>query len=43
MAKKLDVARLVRMSEVGFVKALRRYRERVDVEIGKAPEHGARW
>lgn len=43
MTKKLDVARLVWMSEVGFVKALRRYRERVDVEIGKASEYGARW
>lgn len=43
MAKKLDVARLVWMSEVGFVKTLRRYRERVDVEISNASECGARW
>lgn len=43
MTKKLDMARPVKMNEVGFLKALGRYRERVDVEIGKASEHGARW
>jgi hypothetical protein len=36
-------ALLVKMSAVGFLKAFRLYRERVDVEIGKASEHGARW
>jgi len=43
MTKKLDMARPVKMNDVGFLKALGRYRERVDVEIGKASEHGARW
>jgi hypothetical protein len=33
----------VKMNEVGFSKAFGRYRERVDVEIGNASEHGARW
>ncbi len=41
--KKLGMARLVRTNETGVLKALGRYRERVDVEIGKASEHGARW
>jgi hypothetical protein len=36
-------APLVKMNEVGFLKALGRYRERVDLEIGNASEHGARW
>jgi hypothetical protein len=36
-------APLVKMNEVGFLKALGRYRRRVDVEIGKASERGARW
>jgi len=43
VTKKLGMARLVRMTETGVLKALGRYRERVDVEIGKASEHGARW
>ena len=33
----------VKMNEVGFLKAIGLYRERVDVEIGKASEHGVRW
>lgn len=36
-------ASLVKMNEVGFLKALSCYRELVDVEIGRASEHGARW
>jgi hypothetical protein len=36
-------AQPVKMSEVGFLKLAGRYRERVDVEIGKASERGARW
>ena len=36
-------APLVKMNEVGFLKALDRYRDRVDVEIGNASERGARW
>lgn len=43
MTKKLEMARPVKTNEIGFLKALGRYRERVDVEIGKASEHGARW
>jgi len=43
VTKKLEMARPSRMNEIGFLKALGRYRERVDVEIGKASEHGARW
>jgi hypothetical protein len=43
VTKKLGMARLVRMNESGVLKALDRYRERVDVEISKASEHGARW
>jgi hypothetical protein len=36
-------ALLVKMNEVGFLKAFGLYRERVHVEISKASEHGARW
>ncbi len=36
-------APLVKMNEVGFLKALGCYRELVDVEISRASEHGARW
>src|SRR5437016_1293743 len=36
-------AHLVKMKEVGFLRVVGRYRERVDVEIGKASERGARW
>ena len=36
-------AHLIKSNEIGFLKALGRYRERVDIEIGKASEHGARW
>ena len=36
-------ALLVEMNDVGFLKALGCYRELVDVEIGRASEHGARW
>jgi hypothetical protein len=31
------------INAVGFLKVAGRYRERVDVEIGKASERGARW
>ena len=43
MTKKLDTTRRIQMNEVGFRKALGRYRERVDLEIGRASEYGARW
>jgi hypothetical protein len=43
MTEKPDTARPVKLNEVGSLKALGRYRERVDVEISKASEHGARW
>ena len=33
----------VKMNDVGFLKALGRYRELVDLEIGRASEHGSRW
>jgi hypothetical protein len=36
-------APLVKVKEVGFLRVVGRYRERVDVEIGKASERGARW
>jgi hypothetical protein len=36
-------APLVKMNEAGFLKAFGLYRERVDVEISKASEYGARW
>jgi hypothetical protein len=36
-------APLVKMDEVGFLKVAGLYRRRVDVEIGKASERGARW
>jgi hypothetical protein len=39
----VGMARLAKLNKVGFFKALGRYRERVDLEIGKASEHGARW
>ena len=31
------------MSAIAFLRTIGRYRERVDIEIGKASEHGARW
>jgi hypothetical protein len=34
---------LAEMKEVASLKELSRYRERVDVEIGKGSERGARW
>jgi hypothetical protein len=34
---------LIKMNEAGFLKAIGRYREQVDVEIGKGSERGARW
>ena len=34
---------LIKMTEAGYLKAFGRYREQVDVEIGKASERGARW
>jgi hypothetical protein len=36
-------ARLIRRFEAAVLKALGLYRELVDVEIGRASEHGARW
>jgi hypothetical protein len=33
----------VKTNSVGFLKARDLYRERIDVEIGKASERGARW
>jgi hypothetical protein len=36
-------APLVKVNEVGFLKQSGRYRERVDLEIGKASDWGARW
>jgi hypothetical protein len=36
-------AQPLKMNEVGFLKVAGRYRERVDIEIGKASERGARW
>ena len=36
-------AHRVKMTAVAFLTTLGRYRERVDVEIGNASEHGARW
>jgi hypothetical protein len=33
----------VKMNAVGLLKVLGRYRDRVDVEIAKASERGARW
>jgi hypothetical protein len=43
VTKKIDAARPVTAKEARFLEeALRRYRERVDVEIGKASERGAR-
>ncbi len=36
-------ALLLKMNEVGFLKVFGRYREQVDVEIGKASVLGARW
>ncbi len=39
----VGMARLAKMNKVGFLKALGRYRKRVDFEIGKASEYGARW
>ena len=38
-----DDAQLVKMNALGFLKALGCYRAWVDVEIGRASEHGARW
>jgi len=43
VTKKPDMARPVTLNEVGFMKALGHYRERVDIEIRRASEHGARW
>ena len=43
MKENVGMARLARFNKVGFLKALGRYRERVDLEIDKASEHGARW
>jgi len=34
---------LVEMDEAEFLNVASRYRERVDVEIGKGSEHAARW
>jgi len=31
------------MSAVAFLRMIGLYRERVDLEIGRASEHGARW
>ena len=36
-------ARPFKINEAGFLMVVDRYRERVDVEIGKASERGARW
>jgi len=36
-------ARSFKINEAGFLMVADRYRERVDVEIGKASERGARW
>lgn len=36
-------ARRVRMSAIAFLRMIGLYRERVDLEIGRASEHGARW
>ena len=36
-------AHQVKLTAVAFLNVLGRYRERVDVEIGKASERGARW
>ena len=36
-------ARPSKINEAGFLMVVDRYRERVDVEIGKASERGARW
>jgi len=35
--------RPLKINEAGFLMVVDRYRERVDVEIGKASERGARW
>ena len=50
MTKMLDIAcatgrdaSLVRRLEAGIRKALGLYRQLVDIEIGRASEHGARW
>ena len=43
MNPKLDMARLVKWNELELLRAVARYRERVDVEIGKGSEHGAHW
>ncbi len=36
-------SRPFKINEAGFLMVADRYRERVDVEIGKASERGARW
>jgi hypothetical protein len=41
--KRPDIARSAAMNEAGLLKALGRYRKRVDAEIGKGSEQGARW
>jgi hypothetical protein len=41
--KKVEMARLIRANEAGLPKTLDRYRRRVDEEIAKASENGARW
>jgi hypothetical protein len=38
-----DAPLVLKMTAIGFLNALGRYRDRVDVEIGKASERGARW
>lgn len=38
-----DAHLVVERNEAGFLKAAGRYRERVDVEIGKGSVRGARW
>ena len=43
MPGKVEMARPVRPNEIEFQKTLDRYRRRVDVEIAKSSEHGARW
>ena len=40
---RLRDAPLAEMKEVAALEELGRYRERVDVEIGKGSERGARW
>ena len=42
-ASSASEAHPVKLNELGFLEAFSRYRERVDVEIGRASERGARW